>query len=96
MEKSISRSFQFQYFLVPNISYKSTSHSAYGHLWFISERVHIAHTVLLTNNLITLNTFNTFNNIVQQIESFSQNGSGWVVDELINIDISIINIDPLK
>ena len=37
-----------------------------------------------------------YNNIVQQIESFSQNGSGWVVDELINIDISIINIDPLK
>ena len=37
-----------------------------------------------------------FNNIIHQIEEFSKNGSGWILDQLLNLDINIIDYDPLR
>ena len=31
-----------------------------------------------------------FDNVMQQIDEYQQNGSGWVLDELVELDVSIV------
>ena len=32
----------------------------------------------------------------QEIDTFEENGSGWVVDRLIEIDLHVVSHDPLR
>ena len=34
--------------------------------------------------------------LMEKIETFQKNGSGWVIDHLVRLDTKIISIDPLK
>ena len=37
-----------------------------------------------------------FQNIIQQIDDFETNGSGWIVDKILTLDLKIVTCTPWK
>ncbi len=53
---------------------------------------------LLSNeaHLISTQTKITYNNLVDQIDGFQQNGSGWILDRITSLSLRIIKYNPLR